>query len=59
MAYEKRPSFKMKEDYEVSIQRYEAFFECEIIDRPPVSIVLPKEKQQPVPKKDYNDHGER
>ena len=39
----------MKPDFGESLGRYEAFWEREIIDRPPVSIVLPKKGAKPLP----------
>ena len=49
----------MKPDYEKSHERYMAFWEREIIDRPPVSIVLLKDKQVSMPPKEYKSHRER
>jgi len=51
--------FKLKPDYEKSRRRYMAFWEGEIIDRPPVSIILPVEHPTPVPHKEYKTHQER
>ena len=36
-----------KPDYDKTLRRFEAFWEREIIDRPPVSIALPKEGEGP------------
>ncbi|MGB4480633.1 MAG: hypothetical protein WBI39_06105 [Caldicoprobacterales bacterium] len=51
--------FRLKPDFEKTRERYAAFWEREIIDRPPVSIVLPAEQTVPVPQKDYKTHRER
>ncbi len=50
---------RLKPDYEESKKRYDAFWECEIIDRPPVSIVLPKEETKPIPTKTYASDKDR
>ncbi|AUS97958.1 hypothetical protein CDQ84_00805 [Clostridium thermosuccinogenes] len=52
-------SFSLKPDYEQSFKRYEAFWEREVIDRPPVCILLPVEKPMEVPKKEYPSQQER
>lgn len=46
--------FSFKPDYEISKKRYDAFWHNEIIDRPPVSIILNSENPKPLPKKQYN-----
>ncbi|HHY81341.1 MAG TPA: hypothetical protein GX505_01520 [Clostridiales bacterium] len=51
--------FSLKPDYEKSKQRYMAFWEREIIDRPPVSIILKAEHTVPLPCKEYKTHQER
>lgn len=52
--------FSCKPDYEQTRARFEAFWHCEIIDRPPVSIALPKAKQTlSGPKKTYASLEER
>jgi len=51
--------FKLKPDFEKSRERYEAFWNREIIDRPPVSIVLPVEHPTPVPHKEYKSYREK
>jgi len=51
--------FSLKPDYEISKQRYDAFWHCEIIDRPPVSIILPVENPKPVPAKTYETYQEQ
>jgi hypothetical protein len=38
--------FELKPDYEIVLERYEAWWNCEIIDRPLVSIKYPKEKSK-------------
>lgn len=52
-------SFQLKPDYEKSKERYAAFWEGEIIDRPPVCMVLPVEKPKKVPEKQYSTQKER
>lgn len=52
-------SFSLKPDYEKSAERYAAFWNREIIDRPPVSIILPVEKTKPVPVKSYKTLREK
>jgi len=51
--------FKLKPDYEKVKERYDAFWHREIIDRPPVSIILPAEKIKPLPQKKYKSQEER
>ena len=51
--------FKLKSDYEKSRARYKAFWNREIIDRPPVSIILPVEHPTPVPQKEYETYREK
>lgn len=51
--------FSLKPDYARARARYEAFWEQEIIDRPPVSIILPAKEQKPVPTREYDSHRER
>lgn len=51
--------FKLKPDYEISKKRYEAFWEREIIDRPPVCFIFPKEDWKPVPEKSYKTLEEK
>ncbi len=52
-------TFSLKPDYEISKKRYDAFWHGEIIDRPPVNIVFPKENPKPVPTKSYASEEER
>ena len=51
--------FSLKPDYEKTRQRFNAFWERELIDRPPVNIILPGEKKQEIPQKSYKTHEER
>lgn len=46
--------FSLKPDYGKSKERYDAFWHQEIIDRPPVSIILPAANPKPVPQKNYS-----
>jgi hypothetical protein len=47
--------FTLKPDFEEVFTRYEAWWECEIVDRPLVSIIFPKPEaeQHPFPEKAY------
>jgi hypothetical protein len=47
--------FSFKPGYEDTMKRYEAFFKCEVYDRPPVNITLPSEKRIPFPEKSYDN----
>jgi len=49
----------LRPDYEKSRERYMAFWDREIIDRPPVSIIFPREEQVSIPPKEYKSHRER
>ncbi|MBQ8955091.1 MAG: hypothetical protein IJ048_13355 [Clostridia bacterium] len=40
--------FLYKPDYDKTLRRFEAFWQREIVDRPPVTIALPKENAQPL-----------
>lgn len=51
-------SFDLKPDYERSAMRYRAFWEREIIDRPPVCFRFPVEKPSPLPEKHHATHKE-
>ena len=51
--------FLYKPDFDVSLQRYEAFWNRAIIDRPPVNISMPKPDAVPVPKKEYATYEEQ
>lgn len=49
-----------KPDYEMTHRRFEAFWNREIIDRPPVSLALPKPgPRKPRPERRYNSLRER
>ncbi len=61
---------ELKPDFEESYDRYEAFWSCEVADRPPVCIKLPRESREtpgaePAGRDDYsnapdpNDHRAR
>ena len=42
-----------KPDYDKTLARFEAFWEREIVDRPPVTLALPKEGRfDPLPKRE-------
>lgn len=43
--------FSLKPDYEKTHERFNAFWEREIIDRPPVNIILPGENRKVLPKR--------
>jgi hypothetical protein len=49
----------LKPDFEKTKKRIDAFWNCEIVDRPPVSITLPKENPKPLPSKEYKTHRDR
>ena len=51
--------FSLKPDYEKTKARYDAFWQREIIDRPPVWIGFSAKEQKPVPVKDYPNFRER
>lgn len=51
--------FSLKPDYEKTHERFNAFWEREIIDRPPVNIILPGENRKVLPKKEYKNDEER
>jgi hypothetical protein len=51
--------FRFKPDYEISKKRYDAFWHCEIVDRPPVSIILPSENPNPMPHKHYDTFADK
>jgi len=52
--------FGLKPDYEISKKRYDAFWECDVADRVPVSgIVFEVDNPKPVPKKDYKSWEEK
>ena len=51
--------FKLKPDFEQVLNRYEAWWECEIIDRTLVSITYPAAQRHPVPTSDHATFRER
>ncbi len=51
--------FSLQPDYAKVRERYDAFWNCEIIDRPPVSIILPGKASKQLPPKQYNSWEER
>lgn len=46
-------------DYEMILKRFEAFFANDMIDRPLISISYPKQKQNSIPLKTYDNHKDR
>ncbi|MFW6257086.1 MAG: hypothetical protein ACOC2O_02980 [Bacillota bacterium] len=50
---------KLKPDYEQTKKRYDAFWEQQIIDRPPVNITLPVDDPRSVPEKEYDDYQKK
>ena len=51
--------FKLKPDYEMTKKRFDAFWEGEIIDRPPVGLAVSVENPKPLPQKKHKSHEER
>ena len=51
--------FELKPDYTQVLERYEAWWACEIVDRPLVSMSFPAETWTPVPEKDHASLRER
>lgn len=53
--------FELKPDFEDVLNRFEAWWDCEIIDRPLVSIAFPEAEQSraPVPVKSHKNHRDR
>jgi hypothetical protein len=53
--------FELKPDFERVLDRYEAWWQCEIVDRPLVSMSFPKPESDrvPVPEKDHATLRER
>lgn len=51
--------FSLKPDYEQSRLRYDAFWSREVIDRAPISIILPKENATILPQKNYSSQKDR
>jgi hypothetical protein len=52
-------SFELKPDFELSRKRYQAFWEREIVDRPPVCFRFPVENPRPLPEKKHVDERAR
>ena len=52
-------TFELKPDYEQSRARYLAFWEREIIDRPPVCVTLPKPEARPYRGREYASWEEK
>lgn len=50
--------FNLKQNYEKTKERYEAFWHREIIDRPPVCIYLPAKMKKPIPVKEHSSFRE-
>jgi hypothetical protein len=53
--------FEYKPDYEEVLERYEAWWNCAIVDRPLVDMkyMLPKDERKPVPQKQYENVRDR
>ncbi len=51
--------FSLKPEYEQSKKRYDAFWEREIVDRPPVSIDISIENPKKIPEKKYSSFKEK
>jgi len=53
--------FEAKPDFEEVLERYEAWWECQVLDRPLVHMeyVLPKEERVPRPQKTYENVRDR
>lgn len=52
--------FSLKPDFEVSKERYKAFWEQNVLDRIPVSgLVFPNKKQKAILKKEYKNNKEK
>ena len=47
--------FEFKKDFEKTIERFESFSQCEVVDRVPVNISLPKSGAMEFPTKKYDD----
>jgi hypothetical protein len=52
-------SFLLKPDYEIVKQRFDAFWECEIYDRPMVDISFVKDRAVSLPVKKYKSYREQ
>lgn len=51
--------FELKPDYEQVLERWEAWWACEIVDRTLTSISFPAESWTPVPQKEHSSHRDR
>jgi len=51
--------FTYAENYEKTMERFEAFFHCEIVDRPPVNITLLKDRGYEFPVREYSSYREK
>ena len=51
--------YELKPDFEKTRARYDAFWHCAIVDRPPVDIRLPKAGAGPIPQKQYANWDEK
>lgn len=53
--------FELKPDFEEVLKRYEAWWQCAVIDRPLVSIAFPQppERRRPVPRKEHANVRDR
>jgi hypothetical protein len=49
----------MRENLDKIMERYDAFWEYEVSDRPPVYITVPRDKQKILPEKEYSSLEER
>ena len=57
-------TLELKPDFDESYGRYEAFWNCDVLDRPPVALTLPRpvSEEEPVPAavtREYPDHESR
>ena len=48
-----------KPGYEKTLQRYEAWWHCEIVDRPPISMTVPSGKKVKWPQKQHATQRDR
>lgn len=51
--------FSLKKDFDKTMKRFEALFECEITDRPPVNITIAKRNTAGFPLKSYDTWEEK
>ncbi len=52
-------SFSLKPDYDVVKKRYDAFWHQAVVDRPLLTLSVPKTDRRPVPRKSYPTQRER